>query len=69
MEGTPVADTAAQAGTDASTFTRERPGLSAFALEHDVVYHYLSLVPVVPEKNDSVDQGHLSPRILRRRRH
>jgi predicted dithiol-disulfide oxidoreductase (DUF899 family) len=42
MEGTPVADTAALTGTDASTFTRERPGLSAFALEDDVVYHTYS---------------------------
>jgi predicted dithiol-disulfide oxidoreductase (DUF899 family) len=29
----PVAEIAAQAGTDAATFMRERPGMSAFALE------------------------------------
>jgi len=33
---------AAMAGTDAATFTRERPGLSAFALEDGVVYHSYS---------------------------
>jgi predicted dithiol-disulfide oxidoreductase (DUF899 family) len=33
---------AAMAGTDAATFTRERPGLSAFALEEGAVYHTYS---------------------------
>jgi predicted dithiol-disulfide oxidoreductase (DUF899 family) len=33
---------AAMAGTDAATFTRERPGMSAFALEDGVVYHTYS---------------------------
>jgi predicted dithiol-disulfide oxidoreductase (DUF899 family) len=33
---------AAMAGTDAAGFTRERPGMSAFALEDDVVYHTYS---------------------------
>jgi predicted dithiol-disulfide oxidoreductase (DUF899 family) len=33
---------AAMAGTDAATFTRERPGLSAFVLEDGVVYHTYS---------------------------
>ena len=33
---------AASAGTDAATFMRERPGLSAFALEDGVVYHTYS---------------------------
>jgi predicted dithiol-disulfide oxidoreductase (DUF899 family) len=42
MEGTPVGDTAAMTGTDAATFTRERPGLSAFALQNGVVYHTYS---------------------------
>jgi predicted dithiol-disulfide oxidoreductase (DUF899 family) len=42
MEGTPVADTAAMTGTDAATFTRERPGLSAFVLEDGVIYHTYS---------------------------
>jgi len=42
MEGTPVADTAASTGTDVATFTRERPGMSAFALEDGVVYHTYS---------------------------
>lgn len=42
MEGTPVADTAASTGTDVATFTRERPGMSAFVLEDDVVYHTYS---------------------------
>lgn len=42
MEGTPVADTAAMTGTDAATFTRERPGMSAFVLEGGTVYHTYS---------------------------
>jgi predicted dithiol-disulfide oxidoreductase (DUF899 family) len=42
MEGTPVADIASMIGTDAATFTRERPGMSAFALEDGVVYHTYS---------------------------
>jgi predicted dithiol-disulfide oxidoreductase (DUF899 family) len=33
---------AAMSGTDAATFTRERPGMSAFALEDGVVYHIYS---------------------------
>ena len=38
----PVAEVAAMAGTDAATFMRERPGMSAFALEDGVVYHAYS---------------------------
>jgi predicted dithiol-disulfide oxidoreductase (DUF899 family) len=38
----PVAEFAAMAGTDAATYTRERPGVSAFALENGVVYHAYS---------------------------
>jgi predicted dithiol-disulfide oxidoreductase (DUF899 family) len=33
---------AASTGTDAATYTRERPGMSAFALEDGVVYHTYS---------------------------
>jgi predicted dithiol-disulfide oxidoreductase (DUF899 family) len=33
---------AAMCGVDAATFTRERPGMSAFALEDGVVYHTYS---------------------------
>jgi predicted dithiol-disulfide oxidoreductase (DUF899 family) len=33
---------AAMAGTDAATFTRERPGMSAFVLEDGVIYHTYS---------------------------
>jgi predicted dithiol-disulfide oxidoreductase (DUF899 family) len=33
---------AAMSGTDAATYTRERPGMSAFALEGGVVYHAYS---------------------------
>ncbi len=36
---TPVAQIAAMTGTDVPTYTRERPGLSAFVLEDGVVYH------------------------------
>ena len=38
----PVAEIAAMTGTDAATYTRERPGMSAFALEDSVVYHAYS---------------------------
>jgi predicted dithiol-disulfide oxidoreductase (DUF899 family) len=38
----PVADIASQTGTDMATYTRERPGVSAFALEDGVVYHTYS---------------------------
>ena len=37
-----VAEIAAMTGTDAATYTRERPGMSAFALEDGVVYHTYS---------------------------
>jgi predicted dithiol-disulfide oxidoreductase (DUF899 family) len=40
--GGPVAAFAAMAGTDAATYTRERPGMSAFVLEDGVVYHTYS---------------------------
>jgi predicted dithiol-disulfide oxidoreductase (DUF899 family) len=38
----PVARFAAMCGTDAPTYTRERPGMSAFVLEDGVVYHTYS---------------------------
>jgi len=38
----PVAQLAASCGTNAATYTRERPGMSAFALEDGVVYHTYS---------------------------
>jgi predicted dithiol-disulfide oxidoreductase (DUF899 family) len=38
----PLARVAAGAGTDPATFTREAPGMSAFALEDGVVYHTYS---------------------------
>jgi predicted dithiol-disulfide oxidoreductase (DUF899 family) len=38
----PVAGFAASCGTDAPTFARDRPGLSAFVLEDGVVYHTYS---------------------------
>jgi predicted dithiol-disulfide oxidoreductase (DUF899 family) len=41
VEG-PVAELGTMSGTDAATYTRERPGLSAFALEDGVVYHAYS---------------------------
>src|SRR5262250_1866704 len=37
-----VASFAAMSGTDAATYLRERPGVSAFALENGVVYHTYS---------------------------
>jgi predicted dithiol-disulfide oxidoreductase (DUF899 family) len=38
----PVARFAATCGTDAPTYTRDRPGMSAFVLEDGVVYHTYS---------------------------
>ncbi len=38
----PVAKFAAMTGTDVATYTRERPGMSAFVLEDGVVYHTYS---------------------------
>ena len=38
----PVAQFAATSGTDAATYIRERPGVSAFILEDGVVYHTYS---------------------------
>jgi predicted dithiol-disulfide oxidoreductase (DUF899 family) len=39
---TPVSKMAALTGTDAATYTRERPGMSAFVLEDGIVYHTYS---------------------------
>jgi predicted dithiol-disulfide oxidoreductase (DUF899 family) len=39
---TPVDLIAAQSGTDATTYTRERPGVSSFVLDDGVVYHSYS---------------------------
>jgi predicted dithiol-disulfide oxidoreductase (DUF899 family) len=41
-EAGPVAQMAAMTGTDVPTYTRERPGMSAFVLEGGVVYHTYS---------------------------
>ena len=38
----PVSENAAMAGTDVATYTRDRPGMSAFVLEDGVVYHTYS---------------------------
>jgi predicted dithiol-disulfide oxidoreductase (DUF899 family) len=38
----PVAENATLTGTDVATYTRERPGMSAFILEDGVVYHTYS---------------------------
>jgi predicted dithiol-disulfide oxidoreductase (DUF899 family) len=37
-----VAEMAATTGTDVATYTRERPGMSAFVIEDGVVYHTYS---------------------------
>jgi predicted dithiol-disulfide oxidoreductase (DUF899 family) len=42
VDAGPVAEIAAMTGTDVATYTRERPGMSAFALEDGVVYHAYS---------------------------
>jgi predicted dithiol-disulfide oxidoreductase (DUF899 family) len=38
----PVSEHAAMTGTDVATYTRERPGMSAFVLDDGVVYHTYS---------------------------
>jgi predicted dithiol-disulfide oxidoreductase (DUF899 family) len=38
----PVAEFAAMSGTDGATYSRDRPGMSAFAMEDGVVYHTYS---------------------------
>jgi predicted dithiol-disulfide oxidoreductase (DUF899 family) len=38
----PVVEFAANCGTDPQTYARDRPGMSAFVLEDDVVYHTYS---------------------------
>ena len=38
----PVVQFAATCGTDAATYTRDRPGMSAFVLEDGVIYHTYS---------------------------
>jgi predicted dithiol-disulfide oxidoreductase (DUF899 family) len=38
----PVAQFAATCGTDAATYTRDRPGMSAFVLKDGIVYHTYS---------------------------
>ena len=38
----PVAEIAAMSGTDGPTYMRDRPGMSAFAIEDGVVYHTYS---------------------------
>jgi predicted dithiol-disulfide oxidoreductase (DUF899 family) len=40
--GDPVGDNAAMTGTDPATYTRERPGMSAFVLDEGVIYHTYS---------------------------
>jgi predicted dithiol-disulfide oxidoreductase (DUF899 family) len=44
LEGSdsPIARIAASAGTDIATYTRDRPGLSAFVIEDGAVYHTYS---------------------------
>ena len=42
IAGKPIDEFAAMAGTDAATFVRERPGMSAFVYEDGAVYHTYS---------------------------
>lgn len=42
MVGTPVGDNAAMTGTDIATYTRERPGMSAFVIEDKQIFHTYS---------------------------
>src|SRR5262245_28907724 len=38
----PIAEMSSKCGTDAATYIRERPGMSAFVLQDGVVYHTYS---------------------------
>lgn len=38
----PVAEIAARSGTDAASFSRDRPGMSTFVLEDGIIYHTYS---------------------------
>lgn len=40
--GSPMEQIAASTGTDIATYTRDRPGISAFVLENDKIYHTYS---------------------------
>lgn len=42
QEKGPVNEMAAMTGTDLATYTRERPGMSAFAIDNGVIYHTYS---------------------------
>lgn len=42
MPNTPVGTNAAMTGTDVATYTRERPGISAFEIEDGEIYHTYS---------------------------
>ena len=42
MTGDPTSDNAVMTGTDVATYTRERPGMSAFVLEDGGVFHTYS---------------------------
>ncbi|AMV31535.1 hypothetical protein VN12_05410 [Pirellula sp. SH-Sr6A] len=42
MQNSPVGINAAMTGTDVATYTRERPGMSAFQIESGVLYHTYS---------------------------
>jgi predicted dithiol-disulfide oxidoreductase (DUF899 family) len=42
MTGDPVGDNAAMTGTDTATYTRERPGMSAFVRDGGAIYHTYS---------------------------
>jgi predicted dithiol-disulfide oxidoreductase (DUF899 family) len=42
FESETVSQIAATAGTDQATFTRERPGMSAFIMEDGILYHTYS---------------------------
>ena len=49
---------AARTGTDVATYTRERPGISAFALEEGVVYHtYSSASPADSTRSGGCTSG------------
>src|SRR5260370_772228 len=43
----PVARFAAACGTDAPTYSRDRPGMSAFVREDGVIYHTYSTYPLL----------------------
>ena len=68
LSGAPVAF-AAMSGTDVAAYTRERPGMSALALEDGVVYHtYSTYARVDWTASGACASGSTAPQLAQRDR-